>query len=89
MARYLIEVPHGADAQACSRAVEIFLRTGSHFLTRAEWGCKDDVHKSWLIVEVDSHNDARNVVPAEFRKDATIVELTTFTLDDMKAAGQR
>lgn len=38
MARFLIEVPHEPEAVACARAVEIFLRTGSHFLTHADWG---------------------------------------------------
>lgn len=86
MKRFLIEVPHGSDPQACTRAIEVFLRTGSHFLTHAEWGCKDDVHKAWLIVEVDSHNEARNIVPADYRKDATVVQLGTFSLDDIHRA---
>jgi hypothetical protein len=38
MARFLIEVPHKAEPVACTRAVQIFLNTGSHFLTHADWG---------------------------------------------------
>ena len=30
MARFRIEVPHEAEAVACARVVEIFLKTGSH-----------------------------------------------------------
>ena len=35
MPTFLIEIPHEATAAACARAVEHFLRTGSHFLTPA------------------------------------------------------
>ena len=52
MHRFFIEVPHKSDLVDCTRAVEIFLRTGSHFLTHADWGCRDNEHKAWLVVEV-------------------------------------
>lgn len=84
MPRFLIEVPHERNSQDCKRAVEIFLRTGSHFLARADWGCKDDEHKAWLVIEVDSKNEATAVVPPEFRSKARIVKLNTFTLADIE-----
>ncbi|HEU4996521.1 MAG TPA: hypothetical protein VFT29_17010 [Gemmatimonadaceae bacterium] len=83
MPRFLIEVPHASDAVACTRAVEVFLRTGSHFLTHADWGCKDGEHKAWLIIDVGSKDEARNVVPPEFRSAAKVVSLNTFTLDNV------
>jgi hypothetical protein len=85
--RFLIEVPHEDTAAACARAAELLLRTGSHFLTRAEYGCRDGVHKAWIIVEVDSKDEARNVVPAELRSVASIVGLNYFTMamvDELK-----
>jgi hypothetical protein len=36
MARYLIEVPHEPDVQACAGVVQVFLATGSHLLTHAD-----------------------------------------------------
>jgi hypothetical protein len=65
MARFLIEVPHGGTTAECIRAVEIFLRTGSHFLAHADWGCQDGDHRAW-ISEVDSRDEARNVIPSIF-----------------------
>jgi len=38
MARFLIEVPHEEETVACARVVEIFLKTGSHFVTHTDWG---------------------------------------------------
>ena len=46
MPRFLIEVPHEGTTKACNKAIEVFLRTGSHFLSHADWGCKDGVHKA-------------------------------------------
>lgn len=84
MARFLIEVPHEGTTAECVRAVELFLRTGSHFLTRADWGCKDGVHKAWLVLELDSRDEARNVVPPSFRAQAQIVQLNAFTMKDIE-----
>lgn len=83
MPKFLIEVPHEADAMSCIKAIRVFLETGSHFLTNAEWGCPDGEHKAWFIIEMDTKEDARNVVPYAFRKDAKITQLGRFTLDDV------
>ena len=85
MARFLIEVPHEPEALACARAVEIFLRTGSHFLTHADWGCMDGDHKSWLIVDVDSKDEAMLIIPSAFRAQAKIVRLNAFTIEQIEA----
>jgi hypothetical protein len=83
MNRYLIEVPHGSDKKSCDQAVQIFLQTGSHFLTHAEWGCFDGEHKAWMIVDVENKDEARFIVPPLFRHSAKITQLTTFTADEL------
>ena len=84
MPRFLIEVVHESEVVACARVVEVFLRTGSHYLTHADWGCKDGVHKSWIIAELDSKSDALNIVPPDFRSRATVVQLNTFSLEQIE-----
>lgn len=87
MDRFLIEVPHDGTPAACAHAAELLLRTGSHFLTRADFGCGDGVHKAWMIVTVDSKEEARNVIPSELRPIASIVRLNYFTMamvDELK-----
>ena len=86
MAKFLIEVPHGADKKSCDEAIEVFLRTGSHFLTHADWGCMDGDHKAWIIAEVDSKADALLIVPPRYRSQAKVVQLTTFTNKDLVEA---
>ncbi len=85
MARFLIEVAHEADVAACARVVDTFLRTGSHFLTNAEWGCRDGDHRAWLIVDVDDKDAARAVLPPAFRSQAKIVGLNRFSLEEIGA----
>jgi hypothetical protein len=84
MPKYLIEVEHEPTTAACNRAIEVFLRTGSHFLTHADWGCKDNVHKAWITLEVGSKDEARMVVPADYRAVAHITQLNYFTATDLE-----
>jgi hypothetical protein len=83
MARFLIEVPHEEDRLACTQAVRVFLETGSHFLKDADWGCFDGEHKAWIILELESKEDALSVVPPAFRPQAKIVKLNKFTPEDI------
>ncbi len=89
MAKFLIEVPHEANLVACSHAVQIFLKTGSHFLTHADFGCADGEHKAWLTVEVDSREEALRILPAALRAKARIVRLSKFSLTHFGALLQQ
>jgi hypothetical protein len=83
MARFLIEVPHEAEVVACARAAKVLLDSGSHFLTHADFGCNDGVHKAWIVVDVDSKDEARNMLPPAYRRQATIVQLNKFGLNEL------
>src|SRR5262249_54987970 len=87
-AKFLIEVPHEGNLASCIRAVDVFLNSGSHFLSRADWGCKDGVHKAWIVVEVESKDDARHIVPPAFRAQANVTQLNTFTMADLEGMRQ-
>jgi hypothetical protein len=88
MKKFLIEVPHAPDKTSCDHAIQVFMESGSHFLTHAEWGCTDGEHKAWIIIEVESKEEARLVVPPFFRPDAKITKLVTFTSSDLKETGK-
>lgn len=83
MNTYLIEVPHEATEAACINAVRIFLETGSHFLVKADWGCEDGEHKAWMLVDVDSREQAMHIIPPALRGDAKITKLRKFTREDV------
>ncbi len=83
MARFLIEVPHEAEVVSCARAIKVLLETGSHFLTHADFGCKDGVHKGWIVVDVDSKEEARNMLPIAYRRQATVIGLCRFGIKEL------
>ncbi len=83
MARFFIEVPHEEERVACARAIQTLQKTGSHFLTHADYGCLDGVHKAWIIVEVENKEIARAILPTEYRFQAKIVQLNKFSLEEI------
>jgi hypothetical protein len=84
VSRFLIEVSHPEDIGACARVVQVFLATGSHFLTHADWGCMDGDHRCWITVDAESKEEARCVLPPAFRADAKITGLNRFTMDEIE-----
>jgi sugar lactone lactonase YvrE len=83
MEKFLIEVPHGEDKKSCMRAIQVFNRSGSHFVTHADWGCLDGDHKAWMIVEVPDKNAARRILPAAYQHDAKITRLHRFSREEI------
>ena len=83
MARFLVEVPHDPEYLACTRVIQIFLKTGSHFLTHADWGCSDGEHKAWFIADVGGKEEARSILPPVLRPQAKVVALNTYTMEDI------
>ena len=85
MPQFLIEVPHPEETLSCARIVKVFLTSGSHFLSHADWGCMDGIHSAWLVVEAANKEEARLVVPPLFRSQAKIVGLNKFNLEQIEA----
>jgi hypothetical protein len=42
------------------------------------------VHKAWFIADVESREDARNIVPPSLRSEATVVGLNDFTVAEIE-----
>lgn len=86
MPRFLIEIKHDDDYEGCLRGLDAIVKHGAHLITKAEFGCGDGVHVGWLIVEVDGRDEARQLVPPQYRTGARIVELRQWTkrqIEDM------
>lgn len=86
MKRFLIELEHPATKEACENAIQILLSTGSHFLTNAEWGCEDGEHKCWIMVDVDSKEEARSILPPLYRNKAKITQLNRYSMEGFEIA---
>ena len=83
MQRFLVEVPHEAEMIACARAVKLLLETGSHFMTHADFGCRDGDHRAWIIVEAENKDQARNMSPPLYRGPARVIGLNKFSIDEI------
>ncbi len=76
MNRYLIESAH--TETNCRQVVKDVFAAG--YLHHFEWGCKDNDHTAWAIVEAESAEHARQMVPWYLREKARIVMVVQFDL---------
>jgi hypothetical protein len=83
MPRFLIEVPHEPETVACAKVVKVFLASGSHLLTHADWGCMDGDHHAWMIVDVANKDEAMAIVPPAFRAQTRVIGLNYFSMDQI------
>ena len=85
MPRFLIVVSHENEHAACVKALSALEKYGSHFVTHAEFGCNDGAHAGWLMADMDSLAEAKQIVPPEFRADARIVQIKRYTREQIKS----
>lgn len=83
MPRFLIVVKHDDEYKGCVKALHALETHGSHFITNAEFGCSDGVHTAWLIADLDSRDEAKQIVPPECRADTQVIQLQRFTHDEI------
>jgi hypothetical protein len=76
MDRYLIISTH--TEEDCIKAVNYFMQYHASFLTQFDWGCYDNDHHAYAIVEADSHENAIMAVPPLFRAKAKVIKLCQF-----------
>lgn len=74
MPKFLVVSNH--KGEDCIKALQETLAIG--YLTHFDWGCKDDVHTGWAILEAENKAQAIMSVPTFLRADATVILLTQF-----------
>jgi len=75
MDRYIVISNH--TAEDCNLALEHFRLYHPGFLTHFEWGCYDNDHNAYAIIEAESHEEAGMAVPPFFRNKSKVIKLTT------------
>ena len=81
MDRYLITLPH--TAEDCMSAIKQVETIGT--ITHFDWGCKDNEHTGWVIIEAENKSQALMVVPPIQRHRAVTVKLTRFSPEEIQA----
>ena len=74
MDRYIIVSPH--TAEDCDKAIKEIHAAG--YLHYFEWGCKDNDHTGYAMVEAMSHEHALQMVPWFLRDRAHVAKLVKF-----------
>ena len=52
---------------------------------RFDWGCNENVHVGWAIVEARDANTAKMMLPTSIRGKARAVQLAKFTPAEVKS----
>ena len=76
MHRYIVISSH--TAEDCKKAVMQFRQYNAGFFTHFEWGCLDNDHTAYAIIEAESHENAKMSVPTIFREKSRVILLTYF-----------
>ena len=76
MPRFIVISSH--TAEDCRMAVKHFREHHAGFLSHYEWGCYDNDHTAYLMLEAGSHEEALNTVPPLFRSKSKAIQLKTF-----------
>ncbi len=76
MDRYMVISSH--TAEECRQVVKYFAEFYAGYITHYEWGCKDNDHNAYAIIEADSHDQARMTVPPLFRDKVRVIKLVRF-----------
>ena len=77
MEKFIIISNH--TEEDCRMAINHFMEHHASYLTHFEWGCKDNDHTAWAIVEAESKDHARQMVPWYLRDKARIVKVVQFS----------
>jgi hypothetical protein len=80
MHRFLVISGH--TAEDCRQAVKYFAEFHAGYITHFEWGCKDNDHNAYAILEAENHEEAMMSVPPLFRRMARVIRLTYFRPDE-------
>jgi hypothetical protein len=79
MKKYIIETPH--TDEECLQLLDQMIASG--YLHHFSWGCEAGVHCGWAMIEAENDDQARLAVPPMIRGQARIVQLNSFTDEDV------
>lgn len=76
MNRFIVISAH--TAEECRMAVKSFREYHAGFFTHFEWGCYDNDHTAYAMIEAENHDNAKMSVPPLFRGKTRAIRLTFF-----------
>lgn len=94
METFLIETSHN-EAECMAAMDEVIATQGKNkkkepaMFTNTVWGCLSGDHRGWTTTKAATQEDALKVLPESMRASAKVVQVTKFTVKDIKAAKKK
>lgn len=82
MARYMIAISQPADAYL--HTLDLMRKESPALLERVYWGFMDGDFSGWLLVESDSEEEARHMLPIGLQSEAHIAEVHRYPPSEIK-----
>jgi len=82
VARFLIITPH--TAEECLKSLDDYVAQNPDLLKKLDWGCMVGDHTGYVVVEAADETAARNMLPADERKAARIIQVNKFTVEQIQ-----
>ena len=82
MERFLVISNH--TVEDCKLAIKYFSEYNATYLTHFDWGCFDNDHNAYAIIEADNHEQARMSVPPMLRNKSKVIKVTHLSPKQMK-----
>lgn len=94
METFLIETAHN-DAECMAAMDEVIATQGKNkkkepaMFSNTVWGCLSGDHRGWTTTKAATQEDALKVLPESMRAGAKVVQVSKFTVKDIKAAKKK
>lgn len=82
METFLVESPH--TGVQCHQVMDTQFAAG--YLHNFYWGCPDEIHTGWAIIESEDRAQALMVVPPNLRSSARVIMLAKYERSKAEAA---
>jgi hypothetical protein len=79
---YLVMVPH--TAEECLKALDAMSSDSPKMLAKMSFGCMSGDHTGYAIVNAESEEAVKDMIPAAQRDKAKIVKVSKFTPEQIK-----
>lgn len=79
---FMIEMPH--TKEECMRMLDDIKEKTPDILNKMEWGCMDNNHVGYAIVEAKDKKEALNMLPGKERDKAKVTKLDRFTVKQIE-----
>jgi hypothetical protein len=79
---YMITSPH--TVEECMHALDKTAEMGHQNVSQWKWGCMSGDHTAYAMVQAESHDEAKRMVPDIVRSKARVAKLDQFTVDQIK-----